>query len=256
MMSSTKITVIHACGHQVEYTYGGTAEYFDAPRQSFARRAAERICPACETVAQLAPADTMPPIPGERIPVMMDGRNGVLTAFAGKLVIILDAPRRDEYYDTGVFCADGSYPMDSAAMAAAQAAWRKAYDAHSRAINAAKSSEQDSPWWMFGEWTPEMEAAQAAHPVPKQWSCNPDYETTVARKMGYCHRRDVAYTDEQEAWMQEYVIHSHLDYDRHYSSGATWQFEGLFDEVSRRKGGALVYFASRGWDTGGDADDD
>ena len=85
---TTLITVSHACGHDMTYSYGGTAERFAGPRRVFGGREALRPCPDCRTLAALpdhAIAASLPVISATAGAGRLEGREG-------KTVLVLDHP--------------------------------------------------------------------------------------------------------------------------------------------------------------------
>jgi hypothetical protein len=86
------VTVAHACGHEVRYEYGGTAEYFALPRARFAQAAKNEPCPECRLLGQRR-NDGDIPIPGGAIRVLAaPGGQGTLIMRDSKVLLVLDKP--------------------------------------------------------------------------------------------------------------------------------------------------------------------
>jgi hypothetical protein len=84
------IQVWHSCGHRLDYSYGGTAPYFEGPRKAFSARQADLPCPDCRMLAALRNDNDLP-IPGGSIPVVSSGCGpGNLKMVDGRVVLILD----------------------------------------------------------------------------------------------------------------------------------------------------------------------
>ncbi len=69
------VSVLHSCGHQTTYEYGGTAPTYDAPRAAFSLDQANLPCPECAVIAARAtyPLSNEIPVAGGHL-ISRDGK--------------------------------------------------------------------------------------------------------------------------------------------------------------------------------------